>query len=252
MALLDGFPNPNRLVFPHVVQVILLQVAPPPPSSLEGVGPPPTIDLEPHRGLLREEFEWVASNVPHFECSDSEITTAYWYRWRLFKLHVEDTPDGYVITEFLPKVFWSGPHNTISCPAGHHIMEGRWVHDRRIVDDYSRFWFRRKQDPEDKKVWEKMYSFWAASSIFNHFLVSGNKTFILDLRPELEAFYASYLATHYHPQHECMYVACHADGEENSAGLDGCRPTINAMMYGEAVALAAMARLAGEDPIGDF
>ena len=38
------------------------------------------------------------------------------------------------------------------------------------------------------------------------------------------------------------FVACHADGEENSAGLDGCRPTINAMMYGEATALAAMAR----------
>jgi hypothetical protein len=54
-------------------------------------------------------------------------------------------------------------------------------------------------------VWEKMYTFWAASSIYNHFLVSGNTSFILDLRPELEAFYESYLATHYHPQHECMY-----------------------------------------------
>ena len=38
-----------------------------------------------------------------------------------------------------------------------------------------------------------------------------------------------------------MFVACHADGEENSAGLDGCRPTINAMMFGEASALAAIA-----------
>ena len=42
-----------------------------------------------------------------------------------------------------------------------------------------------------------------------------------------------------------MFVACHADGEENSAGLDGCRPTINAMMFGEASALAAIATLAG-------
>ena len=132
------------------------------------------------------------------------------HRWRLFKLHVEHTSDGYVITEFLPKVFWSGPHNTISCPAGHHIMEGRWVHNRQIVDDYARFWFRRARDPEDKKVWEKMYTFWAASSIYNHFLVSGNTSFILDLRPELEAFYESYVATHYHPQHQCMYdrVGC--------------------------------------------
>jgi hypothetical protein len=33
-------------------------------------------------------------------------------RWRLFKLHVEHTVDGYVITEFLPKVFWSGEPGT--------------------------------------------------------------------------------------------------------------------------------------------
>jgi hypothetical protein len=30
------------------------------------------------------------------------------FRWRLFHMHVEDTIDGFVITEFLPKVFWSG------------------------------------------------------------------------------------------------------------------------------------------------
>lgn len=29
-------------------------------------------------------------------------------------------------------------------------------------------------------------------------------------------------------------------------GLDGCRPTINGVMYGEAAALAAIARVAGD------
>ena len=38
----------------------------------------------------------------------------------------------WVLTEFLHKVFWSGPHNTIVCPAGHHIMEGRWLRDEAI------------------------------------------------------------------------------------------------------------------------
>ena len=45
-----------------------------------------------------------------------------------------------MITEFLRKVFWSGPHNTIVAPAGHHIMEGRWLRDDAIIDDYARFW----------------------------------------------------------------------------------------------------------------
>ena len=48
-----------------------------------------------------------------------------------------------VLTEFLRKVFWSGPHNTIVAPAGHHIMEGRWLRDDTIIDDYARFWRTR-------------------------------------------------------------------------------------------------------------
>jgi len=207
---------------------------------------PPSVDLEMYLHELGASHEWAAENVPYFECNDADVTRAYWYRWRLFHMHVEETLDGFVITEFLHKVFWAGPHNTISCPAGHHIMEGRWVKDRRIVDEYSQFWFRRRRDPEDKKVWEKMYTFWAASSVYKHFLISGNKTFIVDLFPDLERNYASWLETHYHPVQKCMFQACHADGEENSAGLDGCRPTINGVMYGEAAALAAIARVAGD------
>ena len=42
-----------------------------------------------------------------------------------------------------------------------------------------------------------------------------------------------------------MWQACHDDGQENSIGLDGCRPTINAVMFGEARALARIAALLG-------
>ena len=45
---------------------------------------------------------------------------------RVFKKHLQQTPDGFVVTEFLPKVGWAGKHNTISCAAGHHFREGRW------------------------------------------------------------------------------------------------------------------------------
>jgi hypothetical protein len=50
--------------------------------------------------------------------SNATCTATYWYRWFLFHAHSVKTPEGfYVITEFLPEVFWAGPHNTISCPA---------------------------------------------------------------------------------------------------------------------------------------
>ncbi|KAK3248659.1 hypothetical protein CYMTET_41884 [Cymbomonas tetramitiformis] len=166
---------------------------------------PPEIHVESYRALLNESFDWVVANAPHFECSDEDVTQAYWYRWRLFKLHTVETPEGYVITEFLPKVFWSGPHNTISCPAGHHIMEGRWVKDSRIVDDYSRWWFRRVSKATDKKVWEKMYSFWAASAVYQRHLVVGNDTFVEDIFDDLVHNYASWRATHYSEQHGCMF-----------------------------------------------
>jgi len=72
---------------------------------------------------------WAEQTVPRFVCSDDDVTTTYWYRWRLFHLHMRRGAKGgrcpadgcWVLTEFLRKVFWSGPHNTIVAPAGHHI-----------------------------------------------------------------------------------------------------------------------------------
>lgn len=127
----------------------------PPPSAafMEPTAPPPlplpSIPLSPWRHILNESLRWAEMTVPRFVCSDDEITKSYWYRWRLFHLHMARGPrrNGcgeqgcWVLTEFLRKVFWSGPHNTIVAPAGHHIMEGRWIYDRSVVDDYARFWF---------------------------------------------------------------------------------------------------------------
>ena len=98
----------------------------------------PAIALGEWKHILNESFDWVEKTVPHFICSDADITTTYWYRWRLFHLHMRRGTRGgacpaegcWVLTEFLRKVFWSGPYNTIVAPAGHHIMEGRWIHDK--------------------------------------------------------------------------------------------------------------------------
>ena len=224
---------------------------PPPPAKSPPLGPPPDIKLKPFANILNESHNWVRESVPHFECSDADITKAYWYRWRLFHMHMVRRPKRapgcgkaggcWVLTEFLRRVFWSGPHNTIVCPAGHHIMEGRWIRDDEVVDDYARFWFKGDG-------WRKQYTWWAAYALWQRSLLlhdTAARGIQAELFPQLADHYDDWLRTHYSKSGGCMFTSCHADGEENSAGLDGCRPTINSVMYGEAMALSKIAAALG-------
>ncbi|MEC7231370.1 MAG: hypothetical protein VXW31_00360, partial [Planctomycetota bacterium] len=196
--------------------------------------------------ILNESSAWAQETVPHFECDDKDVTSTYWYRWRLFHLHMAKRPAGkhgcerpggcWVITEFLKKVFWSGPHNTIVCPAGHHIMEGRWLRDASVVDDYARFWFHGNG-------YRKQYTWWAAHALWQRaslIAARPHEGVHAELFAALDAHYHDWLATHYSPRAGCMFTSCHADGEENSAGLDGGRPTINSIMCGDASALLSL------------
>src|ERR1041385_8854661 len=72
-------------------------------------------------------WDWLQGNVPLFECSDREVTEMYDFRWWSFRKHLVQTTNGFVFTEFLTPVRHAGPFNTISCAAGFHVMEGRWL-----------------------------------------------------------------------------------------------------------------------------
>ena len=58
--------------------------------------------------------DWLAREVPLFECPDSAIQETYYYRWWTFRKHLKQTPDGYVFTEFITPMKHAGPYNTIS------------------------------------------------------------------------------------------------------------------------------------------
>ena len=74
--------------------------------------------------------DWMAANVPLFECPDKDIEEIYHFRWWTFRKHIKETPDGFVITEFLPKVTWSGK-------AQHHQLRRRTPLPRRPLDPQS-------------------------------------------------------------------------------------------------------------------
>jgi predicted GH43/DUF377 family glycosyl hydrolase len=190
-----------------------------------------------------DDTSWITQNVPLFESSDRELQEVYYYRWHVYRRHIKPTPDGYVITEFLPDVPWAERYNTISCAAGHHFYEGRWIRDPKYLNDYATFWFREGGEP-------RRYSFWAADAMWARYLVNGDRSFVVGLLPDLVRNYQAWEHDHLDPN-GLYWQIDDRDGMEYSIGGSGYRPTINSYQYGDAVAIAKIARLAGRDDLAN-
>lgn len=84
---------------------------------------------------------FLAEQIPLLDCPDKELEKIYYFRWWTFRKHIKETKKGHIITEFLPDVPWSGPYNSINCPACLHIREGRWLKDQaQWLKEYIDFW----------------------------------------------------------------------------------------------------------------
>ena len=187
----------------------------------------------------KDAWAFLERNIPLLDCPDKDIEEIYYFRWWTYRKHVKKTPDGFVITEFLPKVGWSGKHNTINCPAAHHFYEGRWLHEPKYLDDYAVFWFRGGGSP-------RRYSFWAADAYWARHLVRPDKALLTGLLADLVRNYEAWEKSR-RDESGLFWQIDDRDGMEVSIGGSGCRATINSYMYGDAVALAKIAELAGRD-----
>jgi hypothetical protein len=196
-------------------------------------------------------FDWLAANIPRFECPDREVEEIYSFRWWSFRKHLKQTTNGFVLTEFLVPMRHAGPHNTISCAAGHHLAEGRWLRDPRYLDDYTRFWLRG----DNGRPAQKFHSFssWFAAAVWDRYLVNGDRAFATNLLDDLVADYRVWETERLLPdglfwQHDVK------DGMEESISgsrtTKQARPTINSYMFANARAIAAIARLAGREKLG--
>ena len=195
-------------------------------------------ELYPQHFPNSAAWDFLRQNIPLLDCPDKEIEQIYYFRWWTFRKHIKQTPDGFVITEFLPPVGWAGKHNTINCAAGHHLHEGRWLNDPKFLDDTSIFWFRKGGSA-------RSYSFWAADSIWSRFLVTGDDRLIRELLPDLIANYEAWEKTHRDPN-GLFWQIDDRDGMEVSISGSGYRATINSYMYGDAMAIARMAERQGQ------
>lgn len=43
------------------------------------------LDPKSFHKLLGDDFQWAARTVPFFETEDQDITTAYYYRWSVYR-----------------------------------------------------------------------------------------------------------------------------------------------------------------------
>jgi len=151
-----------------------------------------------HGALLGavEDPAWFEANIPFLDVPDQQFQSVYYYRWQTYKEHLVYTgPEyGWLSNEFLQPVAYGAPYGGISAAAGHQITEGRWLRDQQYTKDVINYWLNGPgQFPKpmeefvnpDTSDWAHEYSFWAASSVWQHYLATGDRDFAVAQQPAL-------------------------------------------------------------------
>lgn len=194
-----------------------------------------------------ESSEWMEQNIPLFECPQQNFEEMYYYRWWSLRKHIENTPVGYGMTEFLVNRSYADKYNLIACAIGHHIYESRWLRNQEYLDQIIHTWYRGNEGKPMAKMMN--FSSWNIDAMLNRYLVDADKAFLLDMKDDLEAEYKRWESTHRLPG-GLYWQGDVQDGMEES--ISGgrrkkyARPTINSYMYGNAKALYEIGRLAGD------
>ncbi|HEY3840806.1 MAG TPA: trehalase family glycosidase, partial [Bryobacteraceae bacterium] len=206
-------------------------------------------DQEDVAGLIHNAgaWDWMCSNIPLFSCPDPDIERTYYYRWWAYRKHIERTPVGYVLTEFLKPVKHATTYNAISCAAGLHISEGRWLRDPSYLDDYIRFWLRGGENGGLQPHFHQ-FSGWIADAVYDRWLADGRTQTMLGLLDALLTDYRTWEQEKQVPS-GLFWQRDVSDGMESSISggrkVRNIRTSINSYMYGNARAIAAIAGLAG-------
>ena len=213
-------------------------------------------------------FEWAKANVPFFEASDKDIETAYAFRWRAYFTHIIPTnysTNPWVISEcFSPSIAgrcsWAAPSGAINAAAGHHIREGRWIRDPIFMDSEIRFWYNFGTPSLGSNG---AYSSWIQHASWQRALVSGDTSLFAQQNDKNESLLQA-MADQYDRRERQLrvdgenkafgsdaYEHCYSmldgwDAMEGSISGGGCRPSVNAMFYGNAMGIAALATELGQ------
>jgi len=193
-------------------------------------------------------WDWMNGNIPLFECPQQNFEEIYYYRWWTYRKHILKTPVGLALTEFLVQRSYADKYNLIACAYGHHVYEGRWLHDQTLLDEYTKVWFRGDSGKPMKK-WHG-FSSWAADAIYNRYLVNKDKSYVVGLLPDLVSDYKVWETEKKLPSGLFWQTDVKDGMEETISGgrrEKNARPTINSYMYGNADAISKIAILANDN-----
>lgn len=187
-------------------------------------------------------FNFLSEQIPLIDIPDKAIEKTYYFRWWTYRKQIKDTPDGCVITEFLPNVCWAGAHNTIVCPACFHIREGRWLKDSEdIIKNYIDFWLSDKGDAYS-------YSSWLCYATLEYCTIKNDFGFGIKELDKLINFFETRKKKHVR-NGGIYWSNDDRDGMEFSISGKGLRTTINSYAYADAIAISVIAEKAGKTDI---
>jgi hypothetical protein len=196
-------------------------------------------------------WPFLKANIPFFTCPDRDIEQIYYYRWWTYRKHIKETPLGFIVTEFLKPVSHASEYNALSCALGHHIAEGRWLDDRRFVEDDIYFWLSTGDNGGIRKNLHQ-FSGWVASAVYDRWLVQGDRAAAVRYLDPLILDYQAWESERL-TSSGLFWQRDVSDGMEESASggrrVKNIRPSINSYMYGNGVAIAEIATLAGKEPV---
>lgn len=188
--------------------------------------------------------DWMRREVPFFECADTVIERVYWFRWWTFRKHITSTPEGRIITEFLPDVYWAGAYNSINCANGHHVAEARWLRNGDdLIRGYVDFWFKGSGD-------ELSYSSWIVDAVRRYAETRADQDFAVSLLDDFVRFYET-VEERNMTRYGLFWSYDDRDAMEDSISGSGLRPTLNSYMAANARSIAVIARWAGRSDLAD-
>jgi len=197
-------------------------------------------------------YDFLADNIPLFECPDKNVERTYYFRWWTYRKHIKKTPVGYIITEFLPDVSWSATYNAITCPGLFHFNEGRWLKNSIYLTDYANFWVYHSGYHKNKK-WSHFkavlgHGFPLSDAILQFHKIHPQEKLIANLLDKLTENYEELkkLRSTELGLYWSNAGGWEGDGMEVAVGGNGIRPTINSYMYSQAKALSDMYLMVGD------
>ncbi|MDE1156642.1 MAG: discoidin domain-containing protein [Acidobacteriaceae bacterium] len=213
---------------------------------------------------FQQDAPWYEKNIPFLEIDDPEIQDVYYYRWKVFRSHIREIgPEGTTVLEFLPDVPWARePWTDLNDSSAFHLMEGRWMRDPRTVNSLIEHLYTGGGNT-------RAFSEWIAAASLDAVNVTGDDTTLRNNFQQMQRIYEQW-DDHFDRDRNLYWIEPLADATEYTiASIDASgagfsehpstdpahngftggyafRPSINTYQYGNALAIAEIARREGD------